>query len=173
MTMAPHGSAKSSTGGTKPGEHEPVDFLATGFKVKTNCAFSVKILENFKLRSDHLASGSAPAPPRLARPPLLRILLSCCPRPQPVYAHPNHVHLPLQHNKPAIGPASVHGNGTGTRAGHRVPVHATVYLRITRGSGAHRGSLEGACLPDGRASPGRRSQALVAAESLRCGASVR
>jgi hypothetical protein len=77
VNMAPHGSAKSSTGGTKPGEHEPVDFLATGFKVKTNCAFSVKILENFKLRSDHLASGSAPAPPRLARPSPLRILLSC------------------------------------------------------------------------------------------------
>ena len=85
--MAPHGSAKSSTGGTKPGEHEPVDFLATGFKVKTNCAFSVKILENFKLRSDHLASGSAPAPTRLARPPPLRILLSWCPRPQPVHAN--------------------------------------------------------------------------------------
>ena len=86
MTMAPHGSAKSSTGGTKPGEHEPVDFLATGFKVKTNCAFSVKILENFKLRSDHLASGSAPAPTHLARPPPLRILLSWCPRPQTVHA---------------------------------------------------------------------------------------
>ena len=41
-----------------PGEHEPIDFLATGFKVTTNCAFSVKILENFKLRSDHLASGA-------------------------------------------------------------------------------------------------------------------
>jgi hypothetical protein len=26
---------------------------------------------------------------------------------------------PLQHNKPAIGPASVHGNGTGTRSGRR------------------------------------------------------
>ena len=58
----PHGSAKSSTGGTKPGEREPIDFLATGFKVTTNCAFSVKILENFKLRSDKLAGGCAHAP---------------------------------------------------------------------------------------------------------------
>ena len=58
----PHGTgtAKSKTGGSTkgaPGAHEPIDFLATGFKVTTNCAFSVKILENFKLRSDHLQSG--------------------------------------------------------------------------------------------------------------------
>jgi len=46
-----------------PGEHEPIDFLATGFKVTTNCAFSVKILENYKLRSDHLASGACAAAP--------------------------------------------------------------------------------------------------------------
>lgn len=52
----PHGAAKSKSK-LAPGEHEPIDFLATGFKVTTNCAFSVKILENFKLRSDHLASG--------------------------------------------------------------------------------------------------------------------
>lgn len=52
----PQGAAKSKSK-PAPGEHEPIDFLATGFKVTTNCAFSVKILENFKLRSDHLASG--------------------------------------------------------------------------------------------------------------------
>jgi len=54
----PHGTTKSKTGTSKaaPGTHEPIDFLATGFKVTTNCAFSVKILENFKLRSDHLLS---------------------------------------------------------------------------------------------------------------------
>ena len=66
----PHGSAKSSTGGTKPGEREPIDFLATGFKVTTNCAFSVKILENFKLRSDKLAGGCAHAPLSVHPPPL-------------------------------------------------------------------------------------------------------
>mmetsp|Transcript_8673 Transcript_8673/g.20469 ORF Transcript_8673/g.20469 Transcript_8673/m.20469 type:complete len:157 (-) Transcript_8673:184-654(-) len=31
-----------------------IDFFATGFQVTTNCAFSVKIMENFKLRSDAL-----------------------------------------------------------------------------------------------------------------------
>ena len=44
------------------------DFLATGFKVTTNCAFSVKILENFKLRSDHLLSGACPPTPRPCQP---------------------------------------------------------------------------------------------------------
>mmetsp|Transcript_38331 Transcript_38331/g.74883 ORF Transcript_38331/g.74883 Transcript_38331/m.74883 type:complete len:150 (-) Transcript_38331:418-867(-) len=33
-----------------------IDFLATGFKVTTNCAFSVKIMENFKISSDQLLS---------------------------------------------------------------------------------------------------------------------
>mmetsp|Transcript_8371 Transcript_8371/g.20814 ORF Transcript_8371/g.20814 Transcript_8371/m.20814 type:complete len:147 (+) Transcript_8371:100-540(+) len=35
---------------------QSIDFLATGFKVTTNCAFSVKIMENFKIKSDHLLS---------------------------------------------------------------------------------------------------------------------
>jgi hypothetical protein len=52
-----HGTTKSKTGDSKAGQHEPIDFLATGFKVTTNCAFSVKILENFELRSNHLMSG--------------------------------------------------------------------------------------------------------------------
>jgi len=49
---------KSKTKKT-PGEHGPIDFLDTGCKVTTICAFSVKILENYKLRSDHLASGAS------------------------------------------------------------------------------------------------------------------
>jgi hypothetical protein len=36
---------------------KPIDFFETGFKVTTNSAFSVKIMENFKIRSDHLLSG--------------------------------------------------------------------------------------------------------------------
>ncbi len=52
-----HGTTKSKTGDSKAGQHEPIDFLATGFKVTTNCAFSVKILENFELRSNHLMTG--------------------------------------------------------------------------------------------------------------------
>lgn len=51
-----HGASKSHGGGvTKKGKG--IDFLATGFKVTTNCAFSVKIMENFKISSDHLLSG--------------------------------------------------------------------------------------------------------------------
>eukprot|EP00293_Proteomonas_sulcata_P005986 CAMPEP_0184330046 /NCGR_PEP_ID=MMETSP1049-20130417/144473_1 /TAXON_ID=77928 /ORGANISM="Proteomonas sulcata, Strain CCMP704" /LENGTH=134 /DNA_ID=CAMNT_0026652451 /DNA_START=139 /DNA_END=540 /DNA_ORIENTATION=- len=42
----PPKTAKDKDGG--------IDFLATGFQVSTNCAFSVKIMENFKIRSDHL-----------------------------------------------------------------------------------------------------------------------
>jgi len=55
-----HGTTKSKTGvgdSKAAGQHEAIDFLATGFKVTTNCAFSVKILENFELRSNHLMSG--------------------------------------------------------------------------------------------------------------------
>ena len=66
-----HG-AKNSTGNSKksnkPGEHEPIDFLATGFQVTTNCAASVRILENFKLRSDHLLSGCTQSPSGYAQP---------------------------------------------------------------------------------------------------------
>eukprot|EP00286_Rhodomonas_abbreviata_P028834 CAMPEP_0181312270 /NCGR_PEP_ID=MMETSP1101-20121128/13605_1 /TAXON_ID=46948 /ORGANISM="Rhodomonas abbreviata, Strain Caron Lab Isolate" /LENGTH=148 /DNA_ID=CAMNT_0023419105 /DNA_START=20 /DNA_END=466 /DNA_ORIENTATION=- len=46
-------AAKSK--GAKKGD-APIDFLQTSFQVTTNCAFSVKIMENFKLRSDHLLS---------------------------------------------------------------------------------------------------------------------
>lgn len=57
-----HGGDKSKK---TPGKG--IDFLATGFKVTTNCAFSVKIMENFKIQSDHLLSGTgAPAYPMLA-----------------------------------------------------------------------------------------------------------
>jgi len=37
--------------------------LPAWWQVTTNCAFSVKIMENFKLKSDHLLTG-----PRLCGP---------------------------------------------------------------------------------------------------------
>mmetsp|Transcript_886 Transcript_886/g.2169 ORF Transcript_886/g.2169 Transcript_886/m.2169 type:complete len:150 (+) Transcript_886:151-600(+) len=46
--MADHTKKKKHVKG------DPIDFLATGFQVTTNCAFSVKIMENFKLKSDQL-----------------------------------------------------------------------------------------------------------------------
>ena len=63
-----HGAKKTGDKKLKPGEHEPIDFLATGFQVTTNCAFSVRIMEGFKLKSDKLASGADPT----AQPQLLR-----------------------------------------------------------------------------------------------------
>ena len=56
-----HGAKKTGDKKLKPGEHEPIDFLATGFQVTTNCAFSVRIMEGFKLKSDKLASGADPS----------------------------------------------------------------------------------------------------------------
>eukprot|EP00960_Hanusia_phi_P020861 614767-Hanusia_phi.AAC.1 len=57
------GRAGSSRGGAAGGRgggggHERIDFLAKSHELKTNCAFSVKIMENFKIRSDHLLGGA-------------------------------------------------------------------------------------------------------------------
>jgi hypothetical protein len=70
--MSRTGSKGGAAGGgelTKKGKG--IDFLATGFKVTTNCAFSVKIMENFKINSDHLLSGEFQAPPFLLASSLL------------------------------------------------------------------------------------------------------
>lgn len=56
------GGGGGGGGDLTKGKGKGIDFLATGFKVTTNCAFSVKIMENFKINSDHLLSGVCPTP---------------------------------------------------------------------------------------------------------------